>query len=92
MNFTGRVQYNISCVEGAIFHGDKLRELLDPIPCRDEIIPDPDSIPLSILNRPVGKRQEIDFAAYDLPELTPSRTEGTDPVLVIFLLTPYSRY
>ena len=91
-DFTGSTQYNISCVEGAVFRGDKLRELPDPTPCRDEIIPDPDSIPLFILNYPLGKKQEPDFAAYDPPELALSPTDGVDPVLVAFILTLYLRY
>lgn len=73
-------------MQGAALHGDKLRELPDPTPCRDEIIPDPDSIPLSILNYPLGKKQEIDFTAYDPPELTLSRVEGADSVLVVLYL------
>jgi len=85
------VQYNISNAQGANFHGDKLRELPDPIPCRDEIIPDPDSIPLSILNHPLGKKLEIDFAAYDPPELTLSPTEGIDPVSVFSTLILHLR-
>ena len=77
------MQYNIGSAQGASFHGDKLRELPDPTPCPDEIIPDPDSLPLSILNHPLGKKHEIDFAAYDPPELTHSPPEGSDPVLVV---------
>ena len=78
--FTGTIQYNIGGAQGANFHGDKLRELPNPTPCRDEIIPDPDSISLSILNFPLGKEQEIDFAAYDPPEPMHSPAEGADPV------------
>ena len=77
------MQYNIGSAQGASFHGDKLRELPDPTPCPDEIIPDPDSLPLSILNHPLGKKHEIDFAAYDPTELTHSPPEGIDPVLVV---------
>ena len=65
------------------FHGDKLRELPDPIPCRDEMIPDPDSIPLSILNHPIGKRHEKNFSAYDPPEVTHSPEEEGDPLSVL---------
>ena len=61
---------------GTNFHGDKLRELPDPIPARDEIIPDPDSIPLTILNHPLGKKHEIDFGAYDEPVPVPPSDEG----------------
>lgn len=67
------------------FDGDKLRELPDPTRCRDEIIPNPESIPLSVLNHPLGTRHEVDFAAYDQPEITLSPVEGGDPVLVICL-------
>jgi hypothetical protein len=82
-DFTNPMQYNIGSAQGASFHGDKLRELPDPTPCRDEIIPDPDSIPLSILNHPLGGKNEIDFAAYDPPELTLSPAEGDDPMLAL---------
>ena len=76
------MQYNIGSAQGASFHGDRLRELPDPTPCRDEIIPDPDSIPLSILNHSLGKEHEVDFAAYDSPEITAG---GVDPLLVFYL-------
>lgn len=82
MNLTGPIQYNIGGVQGATLYGDELRELPNPTPCKDEIIPDPDSIPLSILNYPLGKRQEIDFAAYDSPGSTHSPMEEAYPVLV----------
>ena len=84
-NFTSFVQYNISN-QGASFCGDKRRELPDPTPCRDGIIPDPDSIPLSILNHPLGKRLEIYSAAYDSPELALPPTEGANPLLVVLHL------
>ena len=87
-DLTFSIQYNIGCVEGATFHGNKLRELPYPTPCRDEIIPDPDSIPLSILNHPLGKKHEVDFAAYDPPELTHFPAEGTVPVLAVLQLDP----
>jgi hypothetical protein len=61
---------------------DQLGELLNPTPCRDEIIPDPDSIPLDILHYPTEARCEIDFSAYDLPELTLSSAEGAHFLLV----------
>ena len=43
--------------------------------------PDPESIPLSVLEHPLGKRHEINFAAYDPPEL--SLVEDTHPVSVL---------
>ena len=87
--FTDFLQYNICSVYGLFFHGDKLRELPDPIPCRKEIIPNPDSIPLTVLNHPLGRSQEIDFAAYDPPEVTFSPAEGGDPVFVLRLDSPF---
>ena len=83
------LQYNICSANGRIFHGDKLRKLPDPIPCRDEIIPNPDSIPLTVLNHPLGISQEIDFAAYDPPEVTLSPAEGGDPVFVLHLSSSF---
>ena len=49
------------------------------------MIPDPDSIPLSVLNHPLGLAQEIDFGAYDPLESTLPPVEGADPVLVLRL-------
>jgi hypothetical protein len=83
--FTSSVKYNIGSVDGPFFDGDRLRELRDPIPCQDEIIPDPDLVPLSILNYPLGKELKVDFAAYDPPEVTLSPMEGAHPVLVLHL-------
>ena len=72
------LQYKIAS-EGSGFHGDKLRALPDPIPAKKEIIPDPDSIPLSVLNYPTENTHEIDFAAYDSPALTVSSSvDGPD--------------
>lgn len=85
------MQYNIGHSHGAHFHGDKLRELPDPIPCSDELMPDPDSIPLSILNHPLGKEHEIDFAAYDPPEITLSPVEGVDHMSVFSTLICHSK-
>ena len=85
-DFTGSTQYNIGSAQGASFHGDRPRELPDPTPCRDEIIPDPDSIPLSILNYPVGEKHEVDFAVYDPPELTISPKEGANTLLAVICL------
>jgi hypothetical protein len=61
-----------------VFHGDKLRELPDPIPARDEIIPDPDSIPLAILNHPLETKHEVDYDAYDEQVPEPYPEEGPD--------------
>lgn len=74
------IQYNIS-EEGEGFHGDKLRALPDPIPARDEIIPNLDSVPMSVLNHPVGNKHEVDFAAYDLsPTVSSPVVDGLDAV------------
>lgn len=67
---------------GALFSGENLRGLQYPIPCRDEIIPDPDSVPLSVLHYSTKERCRVDFSAYDPPEPTPPPAEGTHPVLV----------
>ena len=88
--FTSSLQYNIGNVYGATFHGDKLRELPDPIPCKDETIPDPDSIPLSILSHPLGKRHEKDISAYNPPEVTYSPTEEGDPLSVLHLSSSFA--
>ena len=79
--FTGSVKYKIRSGKGydGLFKA-KFPEMPKSIPSRDEIIPDPDSIPLSVLNNPPGKRLEIDFAAYDPPEATLSALEETHPV------------
>jgi len=81
----GSLQYNHCSAHGLTFHGDKLRELPDPKPCKYETIPDPDSIPLSILNHPLGKRHEKNFSAYDPPEVTHCAAEEGDPLSVLFL-------
>ncbi|KAF9654056.1 hypothetical protein BDM02DRAFT_1189800 [Thelephora ganbajun] len=74
--------YQIAHEKGPFFDGDQLRELPDPVPVREEIIPDPDSVPLTILNHPLGTKHEIDFGAYDeqVPVAPPSE-EGPDAVL-----------
>lgn len=78
------MKYNIGNAHGDNFNQrDLLQGLQDPIPCRDDVIPGLDSISLSILDHPLGKRHEIDFAAYDPPELTSSPMEGAHPVLVL---------
>ena len=82
-DFTDLLQYKICNTHGPAFDGDKLRELPNPIPCRYEIIPNPDSIPLTVLNHPLGISQEIDLAAYDPPDLTLSPAAGGDPVFVL---------
>jgi hypothetical protein len=70
------VKYNLGSVHGVSFDGDRLRNLPESATCGEGMIPDPDSIPLSVLNHPPGKRHEINFAAYDLPEFTFSPAEG----------------
>ena len=80
VDLTAVVQYNLCSGDGG-FHGDKLRALPDPIPARNEIIPDPDLIPLSVLNHPIGNKYEVDFAAYDSPTPTVfTSVEGPDAV------------
>ena len=78
--FTNISQYQIFHENGPVFHGDQLRELPDPIPARDEIIPDPDSIPLSVLNYPLGTKHEVPSAAYEEQVPTPPPEAGPDLV------------
>ena len=74
------MQYNFSSDESG-FHGDRLRSLPDPVPVKTGIIPDLDSVPLSVLNHPIGDKHEADFAAYDCPPPTvPSPVDGPDAV------------
>ena len=80
----GPMKYIWCSVDSFEFGQDQFKELMGPYPCRDEIIPDPDTISLSVLNYPPGKRHEINFAAYDLPEFTLSPTEGAHPGLVLY--------
>jgi hypothetical protein len=80
-NFAASVKYNIGSKYGGFFGREQSRMLPDPIPSRDEIIPDPDSISESILTYPAVERA-IDFAAYDPPEITLSPTEGAHPMSV----------
>lgn len=83
-NLIRPIKYNFCSVYGPAFEEDQFKLLTDSIPCRDEIIPDPDSTPLSVLNHPLGKRHEIDTAAYDPPEVALSPVlEGAHPGLVI---------
>lgn len=80
INLTAASQFNIASERNG-FHGDRLRRLPDPIPARNEIIRDPDSIDLSVLTYPTRSRHEIDFAAYDAPTpKTPPSVEGPDAV------------
>ena len=62
------------------FDGDEFQGLEGPTPCRDEIIPDPDSIPLSVLYHPTTERYKINLAAYDPPEPVLPHVEGTHPL------------
>ena len=78
MVFTNLQQYQVAHESGSTFHGDKLRELPDPIPAREEIIPNPDSIPLTVLNHPLGTKHEIDFSAYEEQFVEPPSEEGPD--------------
>ena len=82
--FMGSVKYKIrsSEIDDGVFKA-KFPERSNMVSRRDEMIPDPDSIPLSVLNHPLGKRLEIDFAAYDPPEATLSTLEETHPVSVL---------
>ena len=77
--FTGAVKYKI--LSEGLFKV-RIPERQNMISCGDEIIPDPDSIPLSVLNHPPGNRLEINFAAYDPPEVTLSPLEASHPVSV----------
>lgn len=88
-SFMRSVKYNLSNAHGISFGGDQLRELPDPIHHSDGIIPEPDLIPLSILNHPLGKRLEIDSAAYDPvgPSILP--TKDAHPMLVLCLDSPF---
>lgn len=78
--FTNLSQYQIVQESEISFHGDRLRELPDPIPARDEIIPDPDSIPLTILNHPLGTKLEAPTAAFEEPIPPIPSGEGPDAV------------
>jgi hypothetical protein len=56
--------------------------LPDPIPTRNEIIPNSDFIsPESVLNYPVGNEHKVDLAAYDPPTpIVSSPVDGPDAV------------
>lgn len=78
------LKYKIASEHGDRFNRDLLREVSDLATCRDELIPDPASIPLSILDHPLGKQRVIDFATYGPLELALSGpSEGAHPVLVL---------
>ena len=62
---TNLSQYQLYNESGAALNRNQLRELPDPIPARDEIIPDPDSIPLAVLIHPLGTKHEIPLDAYE---------------------------
>lgn len=82
---TDFVKFDIASEPGYSFYADQLREPTGRVCCGDEIIPDPDSIPLTVLNHPRGKMLEINFAAYDPPEPSDLSMEGGHPVLVLRL-------
>ena len=77
--FTGAIKYKL--LSEALFRV-RIPQRPNVISRVDEIIPDPDSIPLSVLNHPPGKRLEINFAAYDPPEIALSPSEETHSVSV----------
>ena len=52
------------------------RDLVD-----SEIVPDQESVPLGVLNYPLGDKHETDFAAYDFPtSAAPPSVDGPDAV------------
>ena len=82
-DFMRSAKYNLGSARGLFFPNDQLRELPDPIPCRNDVIPEPDSIPPeSVLNNPISKRLEINLAAFRPPEPTLSSAENDHPVSV----------
>ena len=91
-DLTATIQYSMSS-EGGCLPRDEFRTLPDllrdplsdlipdSIPAESEIIPNQDSVPLSILNYPPGNKHEIDFAAYDPPtSVVPPSVDGPDAV------------
>ena len=74
--FTNLSQYQIGFENGNVLHGDRLRDLPDRIPARDDIIPDPDSIPLTVLNYPLGTRYEDPLAGLEEQVPAPLSEEG----------------
>lgn len=77
--FTNLSQYQ-NLHESGFFDGKRLRELPDPIPARDEIIPNPDSLPLTILNHPLETKHEDPLAAYEEEVPAPPSEEGLNTV------------
>ena len=75
VDLTATVQYCIMS-EGNGFRGDKLRELPDPIPVNNHIIPNQDMVPSSILNHPIDNKHEADFGVYEF--LTPTALPPVD--------------
>lgn len=61
---------------------DEFRRRLYTVSYRDEIIPDLDSTPLSVLYYPTAERYKINLAAYDPQEPLPPPVEGAHPLLV----------
>ena len=77
----GPVKYKIGSACQNIYSMDLPRGFPCSFSSTDDEIPDPESIPLSVLEHPLGKRHEINIAAYEPPEL--SVMEGAHPVLVL---------
>ena len=78
VDLTAVIQYSISS-EGDGFWGNKLRESPDTIQADGGATPTQDSVPLSVLNHPIGKRHESDFDAYDsLTRTIPPSVDGPD--------------
>ena len=76
----GFVKYNLH--SGGASTRDILRNLPFAVPCNYDEIPHPDSIPLSVLDHPLGKWYKAGVANDDPPEPTPSPTESNHPVSV----------
>ena len=92
VNLTATIQYSMYN-KGDRLSRDKLRispDLLwgpiadltsDPISAISEVIPNQDSVLLSVLNHPTGNRDETDFAGYDPSTSTASPSvDGPDAV------------
>lgn len=79
------VKYNIC--SGDASTRDVLRELSDSyvVFCKEDEIPRPDSIPLSVLDHPLGTQYKADSVNRDPPELTLSSTGDDHPVSVLCL-------
>ena len=78
IGLTNLLQYQIHYESGLYFGGKRLRELPNPIPARDEIIPDPDSVPLTVLNHPVGTQNGVPSVAYEEQAPAPLPQGGDD--------------